>query len=53
MARYKISIEEPYGKRTLGRPRRKWVDCIKIDVKKYPVWTVLIWLRIRTRGWLF
>jgi hypothetical protein len=27
---YKILIDMPEGKRTLGRPRRRWEDTIKI-----------------------
>jgi len=30
---YKISVGEPEEKRTLARPRRRWVDNIKILVK--------------------
>jgi hypothetical protein len=26
--------EKPEGKRPLGRPRRRWVDSIKIDVRE-------------------
>jgi hypothetical protein len=28
---YRILVEKPEGKRPLGRPRRRWVDNIKID----------------------
>jgi hypothetical protein len=35
------------GKRPLGRPRRKWIDNIKMD---WVVWTGLVWLRIDTGG---
>jgi hypothetical protein len=28
---YKILVGKPEGKRHLGRPRRRWVDNIKID----------------------
>jgi len=30
---YKILIEEPEGKRLLGRPRRRWEDNIGMDLK--------------------
>jgi hypothetical protein len=30
---YSILVGKPEGKRPLGRPRRKWVDNIKIDVR--------------------
>jgi hypothetical protein len=29
---YRILVGKPEGKRPLGRPRRKWVDNIKIDL---------------------
>jgi hypothetical protein len=28
---YRILVEKPEGKRPLGRPRRRWVDNIKLD----------------------
>jgi hypothetical protein len=31
---YRILVGKPEGKRSLGRPRRRWVDNFKIDVKK-------------------
>jgi hypothetical protein len=36
------------GKRPVGRPRHKWVDNIKMDLKSSygMVWTGLIWLRV-------
>jgi hypothetical protein len=29
---YRILVGKPEGKRSLGRPRRRWVDNIKIDL---------------------
>jgi hypothetical protein len=29
-----ILMEKPEGKRTLGRPRRRWVDNIKMDIRE-------------------
>jgi hypothetical protein len=29
---YKILVGKPKGKRQLGRPRRRWVDNIRIDL---------------------
>jgi hypothetical protein len=29
---YRILVGNPEGKRPLGRPRRRWVDNIKIDL---------------------
>jgi hypothetical protein len=31
---YRILVGKPEGKRPLGRPRRRWVDNIKIDLKR-------------------
>jgi hypothetical protein len=30
---YKIPVEEPEGNRPLGRPRRRWVGDIKLDLR--------------------
>jgi hypothetical protein len=32
--RKKILVGKPEGKRPLGRPRRRWVDMIKVDLKE-------------------
>jgi hypothetical protein len=45
---YKILVGKPEGKRQLGRPRRRWVDNIKMDLREIR----LIWLRIGTSGGL-
>jgi hypothetical protein len=29
---YRILVGKPEGKRPLGRPRRRWVDNIKMDI---------------------
>jgi hypothetical protein len=47
---YRILVGIPEGRRPLGRPRRRWVDNIKIDFRM--VWTGSIWLRIGTSGGL-
>jgi hypothetical protein len=31
---YRILVGKPEGKRSLGRPRRRWVDNFQIDVKE-------------------
>jgi hypothetical protein len=31
---YAILVGKPKGKRPLGRPRRRWVDNIKIDLRE-------------------
>jgi hypothetical protein len=49
---YRILVGKPEGKRPPGRPRRRWVDNIKMDLREIGlmVWIGLIWLRIGTRG---
>jgi hypothetical protein len=48
---YRTLVGKPEGKRPLGRPRRRWVDNIKIDIERgRMVWTGSIWLRIGTNG---
>jgi hypothetical protein len=32
---YKLLVEKPEGKRPLGRPRRKWVDNIRMDLLEF------------------
>jgi hypothetical protein len=43
---YRILVGKPEGKRPLGRPRRRWVDNIKMDLRE----NVMVWLRIGTSG---
>jgi hypothetical protein len=31
---YRVSVGKPEGRRPLGRPRRKWVDNIKMDLRE-------------------
>jgi hypothetical protein len=31
---YRILVGKPEGKRPLGRPRRKWVDNTKLDLRE-------------------
>jgi len=31
---YRVLVGKPEGKRTLGRPRRRWEDDIKIDLQE-------------------
>jgi hypothetical protein len=49
---YRILVGKPEGKRPLERPRRRWVDNIKIDLGEvgWMVGTGLNWLRIGTGG---
>jgi hypothetical protein len=47
---YRILVGKPEGNRPLGRPRRRWVDNIKMDLKDGMEWIGWIWLRIVTSG---
>jgi hypothetical protein len=31
---YRILVGKPEGKRPLGRPRRRWMDTIKMDLRE-------------------
>jgi hypothetical protein len=49
---YRLLVGKPEGKRPLGRPRRRWIDKIKMDLLEIGlnVVTGLVWLRIGTCG---
>jgi hypothetical protein len=53
---YRIFVANPEGKRPLRRPRCRWVDNIKMDLREIGWdgvdWIGLIGLRIETSGWL-
>jgi hypothetical protein len=40
---YRILVGKPEGKRSLGRPRRRWVDNIKIDFREME-WGGMDWI---------
>ena len=40
---FKILISQPTGKKPIGRPRRRWGDNIKMDLKE---------IGINTRNWV-
>jgi hypothetical protein len=40
---YRILVGNPEGKRPLGRPRRRWVDNIKIDLREIR-WDGMDWI---------
>jgi hypothetical protein len=50
---YRVLVGKPEGKKPLGRPRRRWEDNIKMDLKDvgYGAWTGLSWLKIETLLW--
>jgi hypothetical protein len=47
-----VLVGKAEGKRPLERPRRKWEDNIKTDLREigWVVWTGFIWLRTGTSG---
>jgi hypothetical protein len=51
---YRDLVWKPEGRRPLGRPRHRWEDNIKMDLKgcRIGAWTGLILLRIGTGGGL-
>ena len=46
---YRILVGKPEGKRPLGRPRRRWVDNIKMDLQEVGC-GYMGWPRIETGG---
>jgi hypothetical protein len=40
---YKILVGKPEGRRPLGRPRRRWVDNIKMDIREIK-WDGVDWI---------
>jgi hypothetical protein len=40
---YRILVGKPEGRRPLGRPRRRWVDNIKVDLREIG-WDVMDWI---------
>jgi hypothetical protein len=40
---YRILVGKPKGKRPLGRPRRKWVDNVKMDLRGIG-WGGIYWI---------
>jgi hypothetical protein len=49
---YRGLMGKPVGSRPLGRPRRRWEDNIKMDLREIRcgVWTGSSWLRMATGG---
>jgi hypothetical protein len=42
---YKVSVGKPEGKRPLGRPRRRWDDGIRMDLRGIG-WGDLDWIQL-------
>jgi hypothetical protein len=51
---YNILVGRPEGRRPLGRPRRRWEDNIKMDLREigFGLWIGFTGLRIGTGGGL-
>jgi len=49
---YRVLVEKSEGKRSLGRPRHRWEDNIRMDLQGVDVgvWATLSWLRIVIGG---
>jgi hypothetical protein len=49
---YRLLLGKPEGKRSLGRPRHRWVDNIRMDFGEVGWGDVdwMVWLRIGTGG---
>jgi hypothetical protein len=48
---YKVLVGKPEGKTPLGRPRRRWEDGIRMDLRETGLgggWTGFDWLRTGT-----
>jgi hypothetical protein len=51
---YRLLVGKPEGRRPVGRPRRRWLDNIRMDLVEVDgvMWTGLVWLRLGTGGGL-
>jgi hypothetical protein len=53
---YRVSVGRPEGKRPLGRPRRRWEDNIKLDLRKIGIdganWILLAQDRVQWRDFV-
>jgi hypothetical protein len=46
---FRILVRKSQGKKPLGRPRHRWKNNIKLDLREDGIaWTGFIWLRIGT-----
>jgi hypothetical protein len=46
---YRILVGKPEGKRQLGRPRRRWADSIKMDLREIR-WDGMDWIGLAQDG---
>jgi hypothetical protein len=48
---YRVLVEKPEGRRLLGRPRRRWEDNIKMDLREVG-WGGMDWINLaQDRDW--
>jgi hypothetical protein len=47
---YRVSVGKPEGKRQLGRPRRRRVDIIKIDLRETGC-VYMVWINLAKDQW--
>jgi hypothetical protein len=49
---YRLLVGKPEGMRSLGKPRRRWLDNLNMDLGEigWVVWTELVLFRIETSG---
>ena len=47
---YRVLVGKPEGRRPLGRPRRRWVNNIRMDLWDVGIGTGLGWPRVETGG---
>jgi hypothetical protein len=49
---YRLLLGKSRGRKPLGRPRRRWLDNIRIYLVEmgWVIWTGLVWLRMGTGG---
>jgi hypothetical protein len=47
---YMLSVGKPEGKRSLGRPRRRWIDDIKMDLLETGL-NVVDWIGLTQDGY--
>jgi hypothetical protein len=40
---YTILVDKPEGRRPLGRPKHRWVDNIKMDLREIG-WVCMVWI---------
>jgi hypothetical protein len=53
---YRLLVGKPEGKRPLGRPKRKWEDNIKLDLREIGIdavnWIRLAQVRVQWRAFV-